>query len=183
MPRPSTIAKLPAELRDLIGTLRRDGRTIDEILAKLNELSADVSRSALGRHIQGLDAIVADIQRTRTIAGAIVERLGDEPESKTARLNIELMHGLVMKLMTAEGEDGKAVTLDAQDAYFAATALQRLAQASKTDVERELKLRKDIVGKAATAIDAAAAKVEKATGKKIDPETLRTIREEIYGLV
>lgn len=187
MARRSTIDKLPAELRELIGKLRQNGRTIDEILAKLNELSADVSRSALGRHVKQLDAIGEEIRRTRAIADAIVQRFGDAPESRTARLNIELMHGLVMKLMIGEGDDGKPVTLEPQDAYFLGTALQRLSQASKIDVDREVKIRErvkaEMAEKAAAAVDQAADKVAKAGGRKLDPETLRAIRQEIYGIV
>ena len=59
MARPSSISRLPPEIREAIGALRQDGRTIDEILAKLRELApaAEVSRSALGRHVQVLDRI------------------------------------------------------------------------------------------------------------------------------
>ncbi|WP_162917649.1 DUF3486 family protein [Dongia deserti] len=182
MPRPSSVDRLPVEVRELIGQLRRDGHTIDEILDKLRELDADVSRSALGRHIQGLDKIVADIQRTRTIADAIVQRLGDAPESKTARLNIELMHGLVMKLMTGDGSD-EPVKLDAQEAYFAATALQRLAQAAKVDVEREVKIRErvkaEIAEKAEKAVKQTAGELTKAG---LSADTIRKIETEILGI-
>ncbi|WP_119301129.1 DUF3486 family protein [Dongia deserti] len=187
MPRPSSIMRLPGEVRELIGQLRRDGHTIDEILDKLRELKApgaqDVSRSALGRHIQGLDKIVADIQRTRTIADAIVQRLGDAPESKTARLNIELMHGLVMKLMTGDGSD-EPVKLDAQEAYFAATALQRLAQAAKVDVEREVKIRERVkaeIAERATETAKQAAGTLKKAG--LSAETIATVEREILGIV
>ena len=44
MARPSKIDRLPQELRDAIGDLRRQGRTIDEILAHLRSLGVgDVS--------------------------------------------------------------------------------------------------------------------------------------------
>jgi len=67
MARPSSIERLPAELRELIGHLRERGRTIDEILAKLAELDVDVSRSALGRHVQHLDA-AGDVGLARELA-------------------------------------------------------------------------------------------------------------------
>ena len=59
MARPSTIQRLPTEVRELIAELREEGRTIDEVLEKLRELRLDVSRSALGRHVKQLDAIGA----------------------------------------------------------------------------------------------------------------------------
>jgi hypothetical protein len=180
MSRPSSIDRLPPDMRELIGSLRREGRTIDEIMSKLRELAADVSRSALGRHVKELDAIVAEIQRTRTIASAIVEKFGDASESKTARLNIELMHGLVMKLMT-QGEDGGPVKLDAQEAYFTATALQRLAQASKADVEREVQIRKQLVDK----LDKQLGKIEdeaRSAENGLPAERIAQLRREFLGV-
>jgi hypothetical protein len=181
MGRPSRIDRLPADLRELIGRLRAGGRTIDEILAKLRELDVAVSRSALGRHVKEVDAIAAEIQRSRGIAEAIVERFGDAPESRTARLNIELMHSQMMRLLVAE--EGQTLTLEPQDAYFLSSALQKLAQAAKQDVERELKIRQEVVGKAADKAVAAADEQARKAGHILPPEALRAIREQVYGIV
>lgn len=190
MARPSSISRQPVEVRELIGRLRDQGRTIDEILAKLGELrrsadgasaGVDVSRSALGRHVKQLDAIGEEIRRSRTIAEAMVQRFGDAPESKTARLNIELMHSLLMKLMV--GEDGESVTLEAQDAYFAATALQRLGMASKAAVDTEVKIREkfkaEVEAKAKAAVAETNAELKKAG---ISAETIKRIETEILGI-
>lgn len=56
MARMSSIDRLGAELQERIGTMRADGSTIDEIMAHLRGLGIRVSRSALGRHVQHLDA-------------------------------------------------------------------------------------------------------------------------------
>lgn len=154
MPRPSKIDRLPKEVRELIGRLRADGRTIDEILAKLEELDVDVARSTMGRHIQELDKIADEIRKSRAVAEAIVERFGEAPDSKTARLNIELAHSLVMKCMV--GEDGAIVPLDPQEAMFVATSLQKLAQAAKSDSERVIRITKEVTKKAADVAEDAA---------------------------
>ena len=186
MARPTTISRQAPEIRELIGRLREQGRTIDEILAKLRELDVDVSRSALGRHVKQLDAIGEELRRSRAIAEAMVQRFGDAPESKTARLNIELMHGLLMKLMV--GEDGGTVTLEPQDAYFAATALQRLAMASKADVDREVKIldrfKADTKAKL-RAVEAAIAGDETAAAstKAAMADVLKRIRQDVYGIL
>lgn len=182
--RPSSIDKLPEPVRELIGKLRRAGCSIDQILGKLHELdNADaqgVSRSALGRHVKSLDQVAAHIQETRAIANAVIDKIGDAPEGKSARLNIELMHSLLMRLMMGDGD------LTPQDSYFLGTALQRLSQAQKIDVDRELKIRdqvkREMAEKAAAAVDQVAEKVAKAGGARLAPETLRAIREEIYGI-
>lgn len=46
--RPSSVDRLPAEMRDAIGRLRDAGHTIDEIMAHLADMESMVSRSALG---------------------------------------------------------------------------------------------------------------------------------------
>lgn len=56
MARFSIVDRLPAAHRDLIGRLRRDGRTIDEILAELRMREVPLSRSALGRYLRRLEA-------------------------------------------------------------------------------------------------------------------------------
>lgn len=174
MGRKSTIQRLPAEVRELIGRLRERGRTIDEILAKLGELEVDVSRSALGRHVQRIDAIAGQLREQRAVAEAIVARLGDAPESRVARLNIELMHNVVMKLVV--GEDGTPVSLDAKEAMFVASSLQKLAAASKTDVDRELKIRQETAKKAAAAVEA----VAKSEG--LSEATVESFRRQILGV-
>ncbi|MGZ8371111.1 MAG: phage protein Gp27 family protein, partial [Caulobacteraceae bacterium] len=64
--QPSSIDKLPPEVRALIGELReKRGCTIDEIMDKLRELEVDVSRSAVGRHVRKLADIGAEMRRSR----------------------------------------------------------------------------------------------------------------------
>lgn len=179
MARPSKIDRLPDEIKSLIGELRKRGRTIDEILAKLRELDIEVSRSGLGRHIQGLDEIAAILQRQHDISTALIERFGDEPESKVARMNYQLMHAQLTRL-SMPNPDG-TVTLDPQGAYFLSTALARLGQAAKFDADREIKLRERIEKeereKAARTAGAAAKKAGISDGVR------KQIEEEILGLV
>lgn len=183
MGRQSSIRRLPSEVRELIADLRERGRTIDEVLDKLRELEVEVSRSALGRHVKQLDAIGAEIRRSRAVAEALVKRYGEAPESRTARLNIELMHAFINKLMISD--DGEIVSLDAKEAMFVATALQKLAQASKQDVDREALLRQEFQQKIDKALANAEAQIEGEGGKvAADPmAVLRKVREEFYGVV
>ncbi|MDD2870097.1 phage protein Gp27 family protein [Neomegalonema sp.] len=175
--RASSVQRLPPEIRETIAALRESGRTIDEIREKLLELEAEVSRSALGRHVKQLDAIGAELRRSREIAEALVRRYGEAPESRTARLNIELMHALISKMMVAE--DGAVVRLDPKDAMFAATAMQKLAQAAKQDADREKLIRQEFIQK----LDAKLAEAAEEMGDAADPaEILRRIREDVYGI-
>jgi len=74
--RPSSIDRLPEAVRELIGKLRGQGRTIDEILNHLQTLDVEVSRSALGRHTQWLDRVSERMLQSRQVTEALIERLG-----------------------------------------------------------------------------------------------------------
>ena len=117
MARASSIDKLPEEIRSEIGRLRQNGRSIDDILAHLKKLDgiAPVSRSALGRHLKGMEKIGERLRRSRQVAEAVVKELGDAPESQAARLGIELLHSAILELfMNVEaGEDVDADGLSA----------------------------------------------------------------------
>lgn len=142
MGRPSKIDRLPAEIRDAVAALRIDGHTIDEILAHLQALGLPEedmpSRSGVGRHIQSLEEIVADVRRSRQIAEAIVARSDGESENRQARANIELAHRMAMKVLTGEPID------DPQDVQFIAKALDHLGRAAKSDNDLRAQIRKDI---------------------------------------
>ena len=122
MPRKSTVRRLPPALREQIGALLDQGRTLDEITAQLNQLGAEVSRSALGRYKQHLDKVGEKLRRSREVAEALIAKLGNAPESKALRLNVELMHSVLLDLALnanasedgegTEGAEGKGVTLE-----------------------------------------------------------------------
>jgi DNA-binding transcriptional ArsR family regulator len=178
----STIDRLPEPIREEIGRLRRDGRTIDEIMAKLAELDVDVSRSAVGRHVKGLAEIGAQLRRSREIATALVGQFGAESDNRLARMNIELMHSVVMQTITAAaeaGEDGgeaQPVTFDAEEVMFLSRSLQALAGAEKTNADLTLKLKAEFARKAAEEV----AKVGKAKGLSAD--TIAAIRHAVLGV-
>ncbi|HVJ53465.1 MAG TPA: DUF3486 family protein [Aliidongia sp.] len=181
MPRASTIDKLAPELRQAIADLRDQGVTIDEILAKLRELGADVSRSALGRHVKDLDQIADKLRRSREVADVLVRRLGDAPESKQARVNIELMHAVIMDLFV--GDDGTPVQLDPESVMLLSRSIASLASASKTDADLVIKVRREIAAEQKAKLDAMDREASKGGSKRgFDPETLKRVRTEIYGL-
>jgi hypothetical protein len=174
MSRTSTVKRLPKQVRDLIEELRGNGRTIAEILAKLAELDISIAQSTLGRWTRQLDAIAEEASRRKFLAEALVERFGDRPETAAARLNIELMHGLMMKSLI--GEDGQPAILTPQEAAFLGTAIQRLASASKLDVDRTLKLQQ------AERAAAAERAVKAATEAGLSAAQVALLRREVLGV-
>ncbi len=188
MPRPSSVAKLPEEIRAEIGRLRGMGWSIDQILEHLRGLLDQApSRSALGRHIHGMDKLGERMRRSRQVAEALVRELGDAPESKAARLNIELLHGAVMDLFmrAGEGEDidasgAAALAGNPEGVMMLAKALDHLSKASKTNVDF-IRLAEE---RAATRAkkEAAVAVETVARERGISGDTLEAIKAGIFGV-
>ena len=178
--RPSSIDRLPEEIRAEVGRLRVQGRTLDEILEHLKGMDVEVSRSALGRHVKRMNAGRERMRHSREISTALVSQFGDQPDNRLARLNLELMHGVVMQtiMATTEDEDGdpQPVTFSPEDARFLADALAKLASAEKTNVDRTLKLKAEAAKEAVAAVE----KVAKKEG--LSKETTDAIRAGILGI-
>lgn len=176
--RPSSVDRLDPQIKDMIGKLRIDqGWTIDEILERLKQLDANVSRSALGRHVKTLEEIGAQLRHSREVAQALVAQVGDAPEDRVADLNIELMHSMILRLVTATNDegDGQPVILDAEQTMFMARSLQALAGARKTNRDMILKERE------AATKEAAKKAVDAAKSQGLSGDTVEFIRKAVLG--
>lgn len=180
--RPSSIDRMDAGVRDWIGRLRDQGRTLDEIIAKLRELDVEAlpSRSALHRHLQKADAIAERLRKSRAVADVIVRRLGDAEPDKATRLNIELMHQAVFDMLSTDGEDGEPVTLEPMQVMLMAKALDHLGKASKDDVARTVAIEKRAAEKARTEAVTAMTAVAKKAG--LSAERVEELRDEFLNL-
>ncbi|WCT72068.1 DUF3486 family protein [Sphingomonas naphthae] len=177
--RPSTVDRLDPEIKDLIGKLRIDhGWTIDEILTKLRQLGkGEVSRSALGRHVKSIEEIGAQLRQSREVANALISHVGDASEDRTADLNIELMHAMILRLTTATNDDGDGspVMFEPKDVAYLTKSLQALAGARKTNADMVLKVREEARKEAAKRAEGAA----KQSG--LGKETVDFIRRAVLG--
>lgn len=182
MARKSTVARLPKTIREKITKLCDGGRTLDEILAHLEELDPEIeiSRSALGRHVKKQKQVAEQIRRSRQLAEAVGREFGDSETSEVGRTNIELLHSLLMKIMIGE-EDGAEVSLDPKDAMFMSTAIEKLIKASKLSTEQQIKIReeaeKQAMKKAAAMVDDVAS-----TDKGLSPETVEELKQKFLGI-
>ena len=182
--QPSTIDRLPEEIRERIAALRSAGRTIDEILDALNKLlpTEEVpSRPALGRHLKDWEKVSARIRESRAMAQALSRDFGDKPTSTVARANMELLHSAVLRLLTVAEKEGSASAYDTKDLMFIATALEKTAKASKLDFDQQLaaakeKERRETLARAA---DVAASSAKEAG---LSGETIDAIRKNILGI-
>lgn len=185
MARPSSVDQLEPEIREEIGRLRGGGHTIDEILAALRELGAkDISRSALGRHVKNMEQIGAKLRHSRNIAEALVRQLGDAPASRSAQLNIELLHSVILDLNLAS-EDADADGLAAlrgnpEGIMLLAKAIDHLTKSSKADIDNqqqiEARVEKRLKAQAEQHV------VSEAKKRGISAETARALMEGAFGV-
>lgn len=188
MSRPSSIDQMPELIRSEIGRLRTQGVTIDGILEHLRQLHGTApSRSALGRHIRGLDRIGEKMRRSRDVAAALVRELGDAPESTAARVNIELIHSAVLDLFVKAGDDEKvdadgraALDGNPEGVMMLAKALDHLARASKTNVDFIAAAETRAAAKAKTEAASVAESVARERG--ISGDTIEAIKRGIFGV-
>lgn len=175
--RKSSIDLLPDEIQAKIIELSKR-HTIDEILEHLKQLDVDISRSALGRHIQKLPEIIDRMNRSRIVAEALVKEFGEKGNDKIARANIEMGHTLAMEIMTkceVDPETGeiKPVTFEPMELMLIGKAFDHFASAKKKDAETTIKVRDEITKQAMQNVTTTA------KGLGLSAETVATLRASI----
>lgn len=179
---PSTIDKLAPEIREMIAELRIDrGYTIDEVRnALIKEIGKEQapSRSALGRHVRGLQDVAADLKESQVYAEALAKEAGGKTGSQLIDMNSQLLQANMFKLMLAE-QDGEGIQLSTKEAKEFSEALRNVALMRKTEL--------DVVAKAEerAALKARAAAADKATtaaqSKGLSQDTVDAIRKAVLG--
>ena len=184
--RPSSIDRLDPEIQNIIERLRQHGRTLDEIREHLRSMEIEISRSALGRHVQGMEKVGERVRRSRAIARGLADQMGDAAESKVASLNIELLHSFIYDFMAAadtEGDIGAAhaaMMRDPKAVALFAEATQRLTQASRTNLDFIAKIEDRAAEKARREAAQRAEAVAKEKG--LTGATIDAIKASILGV-
>ena len=166
MARRSSIEQLPAEIRDVCLRLIRDGRTIHEITAALNELDAEVSKSAVGRYVKNTRALMQRHLAAQDIAGRLVSQLGENPQGDVGALLAEMLKTIAFQLMADMGSDDDS-ELDADtaaelrakpmDIMLLAKGLDHLERAGAVGFKRRLEIERLALARQAKAAESVAA--------------------------
>ena len=178
--RPSTVDRLDPELRELIAKLRIDhGWTIDEIRDRLIELGqSHISRSALGRHVRGLEDVSAELKETQIYAAALAREAGGKAGSELLDMNSQLLQANMFKLMLASKE-GEGIQLGPKEAKEFSEALRNIALMRKTEQDVVERAEKRAAEKATKA--AAEKAVTAARSKGLSKDTVEAIRYAVLG--
>ncbi len=150
----SSIARLPKDLADLCHRLIREGRTIHEITDKLNELDADVSKSAVGRYVKSAREQMERYREAQVVAGQWVAQLGENPSGDVGALLAEMLKTVAFQSLAsmgdAQGEDAAgAKPPKPMDIMLLAKAIRDLEATSKANIERREKIERAAIERAA----------------------------------
>ncbi len=176
MGRRSTVSRFPEPIVTQVNQLIRDGHTIDEIVATLQGMGADVSRSAMGRYVKSARESMEKYRQAQEVAKVWVDKLETEPSGDVARLLPEMLRAVAFQTLSTMGEATDPV--GSQDLMFLAKALKDVSSASRINVDTELLLRK--VRDQAKAAAAEVTKTIKQAG--LSDETVQQIKARILGI-
>ena len=180
MGRRSTVAAMPRELVEACNGLIRDGHTIEEILAALQGMGAQVSRSAVGRYVKSARESMEKYRQAQEVAKVWVDKLEAEPSGDVGRLLPEMLRVVAFQTLTNMGESDASV--GAMDVMLLAKALKDIAGTQKTNIDTELLMRK-VRAETQAKADAAAADVEAITRNAgMSEELVSSIRARILGV-
>jgi len=180
MGRRSTVAALPRELVEACNGLIRDGHTIEEILAALQGMGAQVSRSAVGRYVKSARESMEKYRQAQEVAKVWVDKLEAEPSGDVGRLLPEMLRVVAFQTLTSMGESEEHV--GAMDVMLLAKALKDIAGTQKVSIDTELQLRRvreATQDKADAAARAAAQEMQQAG---VSEATIAAIRQRILGV-
>ncbi len=181
MARKSSIVQLDPPIKSEVDRLIREGRyTIDDIVAHLRGLGeAEVSRSAIGRYKQKAERQMERWKEAQGLAATWSKTWAEDPDGDVAQLLGQMLRSVAYQTMGDMGERDEGVA--ANEVMFLAKALKDLAQAERFRADVAIIARRELKKLTEKKLDEI--EQEKVDGqRRFDPETLRRVREEIYGI-
>ena len=169
----STVAKLPAELREAVDKAIAEGATIDEITARIREGGESCSRSAVGRYAKEARALIQKRQEADRVVKAWMQEFGDRPQGELARVLIQSLRAMALATIERMSEREEPVSME-ELARFS-VVLKRI---ESTD---ELRLRREQV--AQQAADAAKPEPEPKPKPKSKPKPRKALSPEVVARI
>ena len=183
MARRSSVETLPEEVRRWLGQALQENNFsgYQALEAALRERGYVISKSAIHRFGQKIERRFAAIKASTEAARLLTEGAADDQDARSeaviALVQTELFEAII-NLQEADDEDvdaGGRIALLSKAAKNIAT----LARASVT----VKKFRAEVKAQLEAKLNALEAESRSGSGRRFDAETLRIVREEIYGIV
>jgi hypothetical protein len=181
MPQPSTIDRLPPDIKEQLQALLRDPRVTQlEATARINAILAEeghaerVSKSAVNRYARSMAVVGERLQQSREVAAMWIGKLGSQPAGEVGNLLNEVLRTLAFDcaLGLAEEEGGATPAL----LMKLAIAVEKLERAASENEKRAARILERERARAAEALQQAGHKAG------LSPDVLAMIREQVYGL-
>jgi hypothetical protein len=161
MGRRSNIDSLPPAIRDLIGELIRNGKTIEQIKDHLNampEVDGEVSRSSVGRYVRNTKLLMHDYMRAQEMARTWAVKAGEDPNSDVGTLVGEMLKSVAFNVVSNLDMDNPGKT-KAMDLMLLTKAVESLESTTRKSMERRAQVRKLAMDEAAKAVAGEAKKL------------------------
>lgn len=154
MGRRSNIDSLPPAIRDTIGELIRNGKTIEQIKDHLNampELDSEVSRSSVGRYVKNTKLLMHDYMRAQEMARTWAAKAGEDPNSDVGTLVGEMLKSVAFNVVSNLDMDNPGKT-KAMDLMLLTKAVESLESTTRKSLERRAQVRRAAIEEAAKAV-------------------------------
>lgn len=172
--RKSSIDLLDPRIQTEVNSAIKDGRaTIDEIVAMIQAMGGDASRSAVGRYVRSQNVQLAKYREAQEIAKVWVDKIGSEPDGDVGRLLIEMLRVISFKTLSETDQ------VDPMGLMMLGNAIKSIAQADKIVVDREAVVRKLVAAQVAKVAEEVT-KTSRQAG--MSAETIDLIRSRILGI-
>lgn len=166
MARPSSIERIPDDIREQLQALLRDQRVTQmEVTAQINQLLEEngheerLSKSAVNRYAVRMNEVGEKLRQSRQVAEMWIAKLGAQPQGQLGNLVNEMLRSMAfdLALKLQEGE----LTEESMPAMIEmvkelSLSVTRLEKASSENVKREALIRRQAAEDAAKAAEGAA---------------------------
>jgi hypothetical protein len=143
MPRSKVVTALPTALREELERKWRSGKySLDELIAEVKAIGADVSRTGLHRHLQASEEYQKGLEAHREAQKAAsqwLEKVGEDPNGDVAHLVAELVKTIASRQAAVMLNSGEI--FNPMDLSLLARTVKDLFAADKSSIERELRIR------------------------------------------
>ena len=131
----SSVAKLPAELREAVDRAIAEGATIDEIAAGIRDAGENCSRSAVGRYAKDTRALIQKRREADRVVEAWMQEFGERPQGEMSLALIESLREMALATMEHLASGDKPVST--KDIARLCVVLKRIEDADNVRVKRE----------------------------------------------
>ena len=171
----SSLATLPAALREALDRAVADGATVDEIAARIRADGKNCAPPAVGGYARDMPDLMRRQQEADRMSETWMQAFGERPEGRTGLILIETLRTMALATMAHLSKDGEP--LSTQELARLSLAIKRIEGTDTLRLQRER-------AKAKAAAEAQAtpgAGPAPAKRKGLSPETIAWIQEQVEG--